>query len=53
MLASLAVAEAPAEAYNPLFLYGNSGLGKTHLMHSIVHYILDKNPSTKVLYVTK
>lgn len=50
--ASLAVAEAPAEAYNPLFLYGNSGLGKTHLMHSIAHYILDKNPSTKVLYVT-
>lgn len=50
--ASLAVAEAPAQAYNPLFLYGNSGLGKTHLMHSIAHYILDKNPSTKVLYVT-
>ena len=50
--ASLAVAESPAQAYNPLFLYGNSGLGKTHLMHSIAHYILDKNPSTKVLYVT-
>ncbi len=50
--ASLAVAEAPAQAYNPLFLYGNSGLGKTHLMHSIAHFILNKNPQTKVLYVT-
>lgn len=50
--ASLAVAESPAKAYNPLFLYGNSGLGKTHLMHSIAHFILDKNPSAKVLYVT-
>ena len=50
--ASLAVAESPAKAYNPLFLYGNSGLGKTHLMHSIAHFILDKKTSTKVLYVT-
>ena len=50
--ASLAVAESPAQAYNPLFLYGNSGLGKTHLMHSIGHFILDKNPNAKVLYVT-
>ncbi|WMI81148.1 chromosomal replication initiator protein DnaA [Anaerotignum sp. MB30-C6] len=50
--ASLAVAEAPAKNYNPLFLYGNSGLGKTHLMHSIAHYILDNNNTTKVLYVT-
>ncbi len=50
--ASLAVAESPAGAYNPLFLYGNVGLGKTHLMHSIAHYILDKKPNTKVLYVT-
>ena len=50
--ASLAVAESPAQAYNPLFLYGNSGLGKTHLMHSIGHFILDRNPQAKVLYVT-
>ena len=47
-----AVAESPAQAYNPLFLYGNSGLGKTHLMHSIGHFILDRNPQAKVLYVT-
>ncbi|MBQ2924469.1 MAG: chromosomal replication initiator protein DnaA [Anaerotignum sp.] len=50
--ASLAVAEQPAHAYNPLYLYGNSGLGKTHLMHSIGHFVLDKNPDAKVLYVT-
>ena len=50
--ASLAVAESPAKAYNPLFLYGNSGLGKTHLMHSVAHYILEKKPTAKVLYVT-
>ena len=50
--ASLAVAESPAQAYNPLFLYGNSGLGKTHLMHSVGHFILDKDPTAKVLYVT-
>ena len=50
--ASLAVAEAPAQAYNPLFLYGNSGLGKTHLMHSIAHFIFDKKTDAKVLYVT-
>ena len=50
--AALAVAESPGDIYNPLFIYGGSGLGKTHLMHSIAHFIIDNNENLDVLYVT-
>ncbi len=49
---AIAVSESPGEMYNPLFIYGGVGLGKTHLMHAIGNYIIDQNPDSNILYVT-
>ncbi len=50
--ACIAISNAPAHAYNPLFLYGETGLGKTHLMHAVAHQALNRNPSCRITYVS-
>ena len=50
--ACIAVANAPAHAYNPLFLYGETGLGKTHLMHAVAHQALERDPDVRIVYVS-
>ncbi len=50
--AMLSVSEAPAKNYNPLFIYGRTGLGKTHLLQSAAHYLLERNPNLKVVYLS-
>ena len=50
--AAIAVAHAPAEAYNPLFVYGETGLGKTHLMHAVGHHILQNKPDARIAYLS-
>lgn len=50
--ACMAVANAPAKAYNPLFIYGETGLGKTHLMHAVAHHILSQKPDSKITYIS-
>ncbi len=50
--ASIAVANAPAMAYNPLFLYGDTGLGKTHLMHAVAHHVIATNSKAKIAYIS-
>lgn len=50
--AAYAVSQSPGDTYNPLFLYSGVGLGKTHLMHAIGHAILEKNPQSRILYIT-